>query len=257
MGGGEDGGVGGLGAEFGLDLQVMFRQKFGHFVYEEGGAEIFRFQRGDEAGGGGGVDDDGFGAVGGHAFDEAGDGGFFVGEGDFCVFFVFGEQAAGAEEQEVHGEAADLGKMFCEGEEQELGAVGVGVVADEDKEVLRGGFGCADGAGGGIEVGGAEMDVWFQEGAFGPFVPGVDADDLFAVEGILVRIGYEIFEPGLIEFWRAVVEDQAFAFAAGVVVPAGGGGFDEGEFWGFGGGGGCRKGGVVIDRGGEFGIEKV
>ena len=106
----------------------------------------------------------------------------------------------------LHAELA--GQNFADVQHEQLSAVLIGVMSDQNHFVLRlvepGGRsdGCACCR---VQVGGAEIDIRLEVGAFGPFVPRVDADKAFVKRRVCTRELNELAEPVLVFLRRRAV----------------------------------------------------
>ena len=96
----------------------------------------------------------------------------------------------------------------------------------DQQQAGRGFANAGDGAGGGVEEGGTEMNVGFEVRTLGPFVPGVDGHNRLAKEAVFLGAGNERTEPGGVFCRRAAVHHQPRALPARIVVPAWHQGFD-------------------------------
>ena len=139
---------------------------------------------------------------------------------------IVGLQPTSAEQQELDVGAAAPAQRASDLQQQLLGAGGESVVADQQQRAGTG-AGRGNGAGSRVQPGPAVMQIRLEVGAFGPFVPSVHTDQPLAHERVRGGALDQGGEPGLVGGGGAAVQQQAFALAARVIVPARDGGLDQ------------------------------
>ena len=137
--------------------------------------------------------------------------------------FVVRHQAAAIEQQIFELHAVPRAQHTADFEQQGLRAAGEGIVAHQQQASI--GLHLAagkprHGAAGGVEIGGAEMNVGFEIGALAPLVPGVHADDRLVEKRGGLRLLDDGSEPGFVFGGGGAGDHQAGALAPRVVVPS-------------------------------------
>ena len=151
-------------------------------------------------------------------------------------------QGAGAQQYEGDIDAKQRLHARTDMEQQHLRAMRMGVMSDQ-QQALALFRRPRHGARGGVQKCGAEMLIGFEIGALGPFVPGVDADHGLAEKSLAPGAFDQFSQPGFIFRRRRVVDREAGALPARVIVPTRNGGLDERKI---------RRG--LIERGGDDGV---
>ena len=107
-------------------------------------------------------------------------------------------------------------------QDDHLGAVGIGIVADDDDLVL--GFALravGQGARRGVQIGAPEAQIRLEIGGLRPFVPGIDKDEGFSLERVPRREVCRVAQPLLVACRGRPVIDGPSPAPARVVVPRG------------------------------------